>query len=60
MMTDEKVLIFTTYITLANGKRLYASYYGLKAFAIWVKLNVAKKNCNFLSGVQATFLKASR
>lgn len=37
MNPENKVLIYTTYITLANGKKLYAHYYGLKAFAIWVK-----------------------
>lgn len=30
-------LIYTAYITLKNGKRIYASKYGKKAFAIWVK-----------------------
>ena len=30
-------LIYTAYITLRNGKRLYASSCGKKAFAIWVK-----------------------
>ena len=30
-------LIFTSSITLKNGKKIYASQYGLKAFAIWVK-----------------------
>ena len=38
MITNEdKVLIFTPYITLKNGKRIYASWYNLKVFAIWVK-----------------------
>ena len=30
-------LIWTAYITLRNGKRLYASQCGKKAFPIWVK-----------------------
>jgi hypothetical protein len=30
-------LVFTKWITLRNGRRLYASSYGLTAFAIWVK-----------------------
>lgn len=30
-------LIFVAYITLKNGRRLYARNYGLRAFAIWVK-----------------------
>lgn len=29
-------LIFRAYITLKNGKRLYASSCGLKAFPLWV------------------------
>ncbi len=29
--------IYTAYITLKNGKRLYASQYGLKAFRIRVR-----------------------
>lgn len=29
--------IYTAYITLKNGKRIYASQYGLKAFCIPVK-----------------------
>lgn len=29
--------VYTAYITLRNGKRLYASAYGLKAFAILVR-----------------------
>ncbi len=31
-------LVYTKYITLRNGKRIYATQYGLKAFAIWVKI----------------------
>lgn len=30
-------LIFRPYITLRNGRRLYAWQVGLKAFPIWVK-----------------------
>ena len=30
--------IYTAFITLKNGKRIYASQYGLKAFCIPVKL----------------------
>lgn len=30
-------VIFTTHITLRNGKRIHASSYGLKAFRIIVK-----------------------
>lgn len=30
-------LIFTAFITLRNGQKLYAWQKGLKAFAIWVK-----------------------
>jgi hypothetical protein len=30
-------LIFRPFITLKNGKRIYASQYGIKAFALWVK-----------------------
>lgn len=33
--------IYTAYITFKNGKRIYASQYGLKAFCIPVK---SKKN----------------
>ncbi|HNO79622.1 MAG TPA: hypothetical protein PKN33_16350 [Phycisphaerae bacterium] len=29
--------IFVAFITLRNGKRIFASSYGLKAFKIWVK-----------------------
>ena len=29
--------IYTAFITLKNGKRIYASHYGLKAFCIPVK-----------------------
>lgn len=30
-------LIFTAFITLKNGKKVFASSRGLKAFAIWVR-----------------------
>jgi hypothetical protein len=38
-MTDQRgrEQIFTAYITTKSGKRLYASAYGRKAWAIWVK-----------------------
>jgi hypothetical protein len=29
--------VYTAYITLKNGRRIYASSYGLKAFAILVR-----------------------
>jgi len=28
--------IYTTYITLKNGERIYAEHYGKRAFRIWV------------------------
>ncbi len=34
---DTTKYIYTAYITLRNGKRIYASQYGLKAFYIPVK-----------------------
>ena len=34
---DAVEYIFTAFITLKNGKRIYASQYGLKAFCIPVK-----------------------
>lgn len=34
---DAVEYIFTAFITLKNGKRIYASQYGLKAFCILVK-----------------------
>lgn len=34
---DSIKCIYTAYITLKNGKRIYASQYGLKAFCIPVK-----------------------
>lgn len=30
-------LIFRAYITLKNGRRIYARQVGLRAFPIWVK-----------------------
>ena len=32
--TDSSDCFYTAYITLKNGKRLYAAQYGLKAFCI--------------------------
>lgn len=34
---DAVEFIYTAFITLKNGKRIYASQYGLKAFCIPVK-----------------------
>lgn len=34
---DSIEYIYTAYITLKNGKKIYASQYGLKAFQIPVK-----------------------
>lgn len=34
---DEGMYIYTKYITLRNGKRLYAAHYGLKAFRLKVR-----------------------
>lgn len=39
--------IYTAFITLKNGKRIYASQYGLKAFYIPVKRS---SNCNLSKG----------
>jgi len=36
---DDYVLIFRPYITLKNGRRLYASSRGLKAWPLWVRRN---------------------
>lgn len=33
---DDFVLIYRAYITLRNGRRLYARQKGKKAFAFWV------------------------
>lgn len=30
-------VVYTTYITLKNGKRLYAAAYGIKAFRLLVR-----------------------
>jgi hypothetical protein len=35
--TEEYEVIFRSYITLKNGKRLYASTVGKKAFPIYIK-----------------------
>ncbi len=35
----EYVTIFRSYITLKNGRRLYARHYGLKAFPIRIPVN---------------------
>lgn len=32
-----EVLIYSKYITLRNGRRIYAKDYGKKAFAIWIR-----------------------
>ncbi len=37
MRTEESDLIFVASIRLRNGKRIYASQFGLKAFPIRVK-----------------------
>lgn len=35
--SDEGMYIYTKYITLRNGKRLYAAHYGLQAFKLKVR-----------------------
>jgi hypothetical protein len=35
--SDGKVAIFTKFITLKDGRRIYAADRGLDAFRIWVK-----------------------
>ena len=35
-MQDKKTYIYVAYITLKNGRRIYAKTYGLKAFRIAV------------------------
>jgi hypothetical protein len=35
--SDDETVIYTRYITLRNGKRIFASAYGLDAFRIVVK-----------------------
>ena len=35
----EYVLVFRPYITLRDGRRLYASEKGIRAFAFWVPQN---------------------
>lgn len=37
LQCDTETVIYTTYIALKNGKRLYASQYGRKAFRIVIK-----------------------
>jgi hypothetical protein len=37
VVMDEYVVIFRPYITLKNGKRLYARQFGLRAFPLKVK-----------------------
>lgn len=39
---DEEV-VYTAYITLKNGRRLYASSYGLKAFRLKVRKKTKRK-----------------
>lgn len=34
---DNGTVIYTAYVTLKNGKRIYARNYGLRAFRIHVK-----------------------
>jgi len=36
-VSEEESYVYTAYITLKNGKRIYAWQYGLKAFRIRVK-----------------------
>ncbi len=38
---NEYVVIFTKYITLKGGRRIYASSYGLKAFRLRVRKKAA-------------------
>lgn len=33
--------VFTTYITLKDGRRIYAKDYGLKVFRIWIETKTA-------------------
>ena len=33
--------VYTTYITLKDGRRIYAKDYGLKAFRIWIESKTA-------------------
>lgn len=41
---ETEMKIFTKYITLKNGKRIYAANYGLKAFCIEVRDKEEKKS----------------
>lgn len=36
-VNDGEVVVFVAYITLRNGKRIYASQYGLRGFPIKVR-----------------------
>ncbi len=36
-MKDDTEVIFTKYIRLRNGKRIFASHYGLEAFRIRIR-----------------------
>lgn len=38
---DEYVVIYTRYITLKGGRRIFASNYGLKAFRLRVRRKAA-------------------
>jgi len=40
---DGKVPLYTKYITLKDGRRIYASDRGLEAFCIWIDPNKKKK-----------------
>lgn len=39
---DGKVPVFSKYRTLKDGRRIYASAYGLEAFCFWVDPNKKK------------------
>ncbi len=34
---EDRILICRPFITLRNGRRIYAHWYGKKAFCFWVK-----------------------
>lgn len=36
-VADEYDVVYTAYITLKSGKRIYAWWYGLKAFALRIR-----------------------
>lgn len=42
-MNDDKEVIFTKSIRLRNGKRIFASQYGLEAFRILVRKRPERK-----------------